>query len=255
MPLQVLSRQTHKDLRLVRPDQPWAFARTRMIAGLVAPELAEAGKSFPIAFSRNGDRVNVLCLLGLGDRNLFIDEQGRWIGAYIPAVLRAWPFSLVQQGEQRVIGLDDESDAFSRTEGDPLFDEAGEPSERLQKTVKFLQTFSDQEQVMTRAVTALDKAGLLVPWDLAVKRGDGSGLNISGLLQVDRAAFEALPDDAFLTLRREGALPLVYAHVFSQRNVSQLETLAKRREAAPAAAQATADMPQALYITDDYLKF
>ncbi len=257
MALHVLSRQTHKDLRLLRPAQPWAFARTRMIAGLVAPELAEAGKSLPIAFSRNGDRVNVLCLMGLGDQNLLINAQGDWIGSYIPAVLRAWPFALVQQGDQRIIGLDDESEAFSTVEGEPLFDEEGNPSERLQKTVKFLQTFSDQEQVMARAVNALDEAGLLVPWDLSVTRTDGTGLNIAGLLQVDRAAFEALPDEEFLKLRQNGALPLVYAHVFSQRNVAHLEILAKKRDAAatPVTSEADADLPQALYITDDYLKF
>jgi len=252
MSLQVLSRQSHKNLRLRAPAEPWAFARSRMIAGLVAPELPEAIKSMPVAFSLHEERANVVALLGLGAQNLFVGAKGEWLGPYIPAVLRAWPFALVKQGEQRVVGLDVQSEAVSETEGEPLFDANGEPGERLQKTVKFLQSFSDQEQVMARAVNAIQQAGLLVPWEFTARQGDGSSINVTGLHQVDRTAFEALSDEDFLTLRREGALPVIYAHVFSQRNTHQLEGLA-RRQAISAPAEPA--LPQALYITDDYLKF
>src|SRR5690606_15185613 len=209
MTLQVLSRQTHKDLSLSTPPEPWAFARPRMIAGLVGPELPEVMKSMPIAFSVHDDAVNVVALLGLGDHNLFVGSQGEWLGTYIPAVLRPWPFSLMQQEDHRVVGVDVDSTAVTEGEGKRLFDEAGEPSEWLSNTIRFLQSFSDQEQVMTRAVKAIQKVGLLTPWEFKATQSEGTQVKIAGLHQVDRKAFEALSDEDFITLRREGALPVV----------------------------------------------
>lgn len=257
MTLQVLSRQTHKDLSLSTPAEPWAFARGRMIAGLVAPELPEVMKSMPIAFSVHENSANVVALLGLGDQNLFVGGQGEWLGEYIPAVLRAWPFALVQQDEHRVVGLDADSAAVTHGTGKRLFDDEGEPSEWLARTIRFLQSFSDQELVMARAVSAIRQAGLLAPWEFKARQSEGNEVKITGLHQIDRKAFEALPDEDFLALRREGALPVVYAHIFSQRNVAVLENLARRHQPAKAAdaADAELDLPQALYITDDYLRF
>ncbi|GAA5235905.1 SapC family protein [Verticiella sediminum] len=259
MAIQVLSRQEHKNLRLKAPDQPYAFAAKRMLAGLVVPELAEVAKYMPIAFTHNKeqDQTHMVCLLGLGEDNLFVDPDGKWIGGYVPAVLRAWPFSLIRQGDKRVIGVERESPALLEGDvGTPLFLESGEPSPRLEKTIQFLQAFSDQEQVVARALAALQKAEVLVPWDLTVKRPEGS-LQINGLLQIDKAAYAALSDAAFLELRRAGALPLVYAHDFSLRNVATLETLAQRRaqieqREAPVNLDA---LPENLFESDDYLKF
>lgn len=258
MTLQVLSRQIHKDLSLSTPAEPWAFARGRMIAGLVAPELPEVMKSMPIAFSIHEDSATVVALLGLGEQNVFVGSRGEWLGEYIPAVLRAWPFALVQQDAHRVVGVDAESSAVTQGEGKRLFDEDGEPSEWLSKTIRFLQSFSDQEVVMARAVTAIREAGLLVPWEFKVKQSEGNEVNITGLHQVDRKAFEALPDETFLGLRREGSLPVIYAHIFSQRNVTTLESLARRQSPGKPVdhtKDAELDLPQALYITDDYLRF
>lgn len=254
MTLQALSRETHKGLRLRTPPGMWSFARERMIAGLVATELIDAIKTMPLAFTLHEQQTNLVALMGLGGQNLFIGPRGEWLGQYIPAALRAWPFGLMQQGERRVVALDVDCEAVSAEEGDVLFAENGEPSERLQKTVKFLQSFSDQEIVMSRALDAIRKAGLLAPWELTVTRGDGTPVNIGGLHQVDKQAFESLGDEAFLALRAAGALPVIYAHVFSQRNIAVLEELA-RRQSASAPADVESHLPQTLYITDDYLKF
>lgn len=254
MTLQALSRETHQNLRLRTPPEQWAFARGRMIAGLVAPELTEVIKSMPMAFTLQGEQANLVALMGLGEQNLFVGPAGQWLGPYIPAVLRAWPFALMKQGEQRVVAINADSDAFSTEEGELLFNENGEPGERLQRTVQFLQSFSDQEIVMGRAVEAIRQAGLLVPWELTVNPRGGTSVNLTGLYQVDRAAFEALDDESFLTLRKAGALPVVYAHVFSQRNVSVLEQLARRLPAAPAP-EAESALPAMPEFTDDYLKF
>src|SRR5690606_23707873 len=133
--------------------------------------------------------------------------------------------------------------AVSTEEGEPLFSESGEPGDRLQRTVQFLQSFSDQEIVMGRAVEAIREAGLLVPWELTVNPREGASVNLTGLFQSDRTAFEALEDEALLNLRRAGALPVEYAHVFSQRNVAVLEQLARRHPVLPPVDEAVPAMP------------
>lgn len=253
MTLEALSREKHRYLRLQAVDQPWAFASKLMTAGVVGAELPEVVRTMPAAFRLQDGKATMLALMGLGEQNLYVGEQGQWLGRYIPAVLRAWPFSLVTRGDQRVVVINTASPAVSRDTGDALFNDQGEPTERLQKILDFLQAVGDQELAMARAVAAIVEADLLVPWEFNVRNVEGKTKRITGLHQVDQKAFDALDDAAFLKLRRAGALPLIYGHWFSQRNVSELERL--QRERRHLSADGSPEPPQPLYITDEYLRF
>ena len=50
---------------------------------------------------------------------------------------------------------------------------------------------------------------------------------VEGLYRIDEAALNALPDDAFMPLRKTGALPLAYAQLLS---MNQLALLPKAAE-------------------------
>src|SRR5690606_10786581 len=251
MTLEALSREKHKNLHLQPIEEPWAFARELSTVGVVGAELPELVRVMPIAFRMQEGKANMLALMGLGKQNLFVSPQGTWLGTYIPAVLRAWPFSLIRQGEQRIVAINTDSPVLSTSNGEALFTDEGEPSERLKKTVEFLQAVGDQEIGMGRAVAAIVDANVLVPWEFEVRNAEGKKVKITGLHRVDHKAMETLDDEAFLKLRRSGALPLIYAHWFSQRNVSALERLAQQRPKSKADGDATPDLPQSLYITDE----
>ncbi len=255
MTLEALSREKHRDLRLRPVEHPWAFARTMVTAAVVGAELPELVRTMPIAFRQQEGRASMVALMGLGRENLCVGPQGEWLGRYIPAVLRAWPFALAPRGSEHVVVVNSDSPVLSRETGDPLFDAEGKPTERLQKILDFLKLVGDQDVVIARAVAAIADAGLFVPWDIELRNEVGKRVRVTGLHQVSREAFDALDDEAFLTLRRAGALPLIYGHWFSQRNISELERLmreqSKRREQPAAGGQEA----QPLYITDDYLKF
>lgn len=248
MTMQALSREDHGKLRLRPQAHPWGFARERMLVGLLAPELSDACREFPVAFTLNDDVPQLVALMGLGQRNLYVGAQGEWLSHYVPAMLRVWPFGVARQDNNRLVTIDADSPLLSETEGEPLFSETGEPQPRLQSVLKFLQTCSDHEQPTRRALAAIHDAGLLVPWEFQVKMPDGTRTRLTGLHQVDRAKFESLSDEAFATLRREGGLPVVYAHVFSQGVTAQLERLARLHANAPIA-------PQGLHSDPEYLSF
>lgn len=251
MSYQVLSRQSHQTLRLRATQQPWAFARDRAFVGVVGAELAEAVRSFPVAFRVQGEQAGMVGLLGFGQRNLFVDDSGRWQGSYIPAVLRAWPFALVRKDDQQVVVVDTDSDRVGEGEGDLLFNEQGEPGERLQKIIEFLRVMAQQEALTQRGVAAIRQLDLLQPWEPVVKKADGQPLRLQGLHQVDQKRFGELSDEDFLTLRREGGLPLIYAHGLSLRSLGLLEKLASKQPEAPIQPA----MPPTLDLSDDYLKF
>lgn len=256
MNYQVLSRQNHQNLRLRAPEQPWAFARERSFVALVAGELAEAIRIMPVAFRIQDDQVGMVGLMGFGQNNLFVDSKGNWVGQYIPAVLRTWPFALVRREEQQVVVVDVDSDRFSETEGEPLFGEDGQPAERLQKIVEFIKVMAQQEVVTQRGVASIRAAGVLEPWEPVVRRPNGEPLRLQGLHRVSEQALGKLSDEDFLTLRREGGLPLIYAHMLSLRSLPLLEQLARQQAQAQAQSQnANGGLPPTLDLTDDYLKF
>ncbi|MCK9510939.1 MAG: SapC family protein [Pigmentiphaga sp.] len=253
MSYQVLSRQTHQNLRLRTPAQHWSFARDRGFVGLVAAELGEAARTMPVVFRVQDDQAALVGLMGFGPNNLFVDANGRWQVPYIPGVLRAWPFALVPKDDQQVVVIERDSDFFDTEEGELLFDAQGEPGERLQKIVEFLRVMGQQEALTQRAVAAIRGLNLLVPWEPVVKRADGQSLRLQGLFMVDQKAFDELSDEDFLTLRREGGLPVVYAHSLSLRSIAVLEQLARRQ--AQTAAPTTVALPDGPEFTDEYLKF
>jgi hypothetical protein len=60
-------------------------------------EFEEAQRSFPIVFRRGDAGVQAFVLLGLDrDENLFLSGD-RWTSAYVPAIQRRGPFSIVRR--------------------------------------------------------------------------------------------------------------------------------------------------------------
>lgn len=253
MPLEALSSTAHRHLRHQSPSQPFAFARQTALAPLVAAEVAVALRSMPVAFGLNEGRVSLLGLMGLSsDENLFVDQQGQWRGNYIPAAFRAVPFGVVPRadgGEQTVV-IDPDGGYFSQTSGTPLFDEAGGPTEFLQKILGFLKSLHDNQAATDRALQAILAADLLTPWTVALTMPDGKPRTLTGLFQIDASRFDALDAAAVAALHQSGALTLIYAHLFSLSNVAALEKLAREREPLPILSDIKIGILQ-----DDYLKF
>lgn len=86
-----------------RHNHSYAFAADRAVIPLVAAELAKAALAFPIAFIGEGEALVPAAVLGLeSNRNLFVAEGGRWLGGYVPAALRGYPFVLgrTEDGQQ-----------------------------------------------------------------------------------------------------------------------------------------------------------
>src|SRR4051812_33910209 len=93
----LLDRDRHRRLR-VRPSNNFAFARKANSVYLAGIEFNEAMKEYAIVFTRAANnRMVPVAMLGLrAQENLFVDDEDRWEGRYVPAFVRRYPFVLAQ---------------------------------------------------------------------------------------------------------------------------------------------------------------
>lgn len=215
--------------RRLRPAAGYQFAATQTYARLLAHEMAVVLTNQPMAFVRSGNEFVPVAVQSLhAGRNLYVGPDGRWLAGYLPAVYRLHPFILGEQADgQLVLCVDEDSECLSDTEGEPLFDAEGRNTATLDAVVRQVQQFAGQQQVTTRACEGLARHQLLVPWEIQLRtEGVAEPATVQGLHRVDEAALHALPDDAFLELRRLGALQVAWCQLLSMRHLSLLQQLA-----------------------------
>ncbi|MGQ3355916.1 MAG: SapC family protein [Phreatobacter sp.] len=214
-----LNSADHRKFRMTALSQPLAFAATSHLIPAVVDEFPAAAREMAIVFVPAGRQFAPVFLCGMkAGENLFIDEAGRWTGTYVPAYLRRYPFMLGErQDADPVICIDGRYEGFGETEdGIRLFDDEGAPSEALQPIIKLVTDYAlaaRRTEALSERLAALD---LFKSISVDVSRGDGSqSASIHGLSIVDEEKLNALPDEAWLDLRRSGALGVIHAHLFS----------------------------------------
>lgn len=238
-----LSRAAHAGQRW-RRFKDYAFASGQMLVPLAGAELPHAAVAFPVAFARGETGYVPVALLGVkAGANLFIGPRGEWLGRYVPAGLRSQPFALGRDpGGRFVLCVDANSVLVNESEGEPFFDEKGEPSEPVRQVMEFMQVVEKGRAAAHVACEALARHNCFAPLAVPVKVPGAPDQRFEGLFQVDEAALGALPDEAFLELRKVGALPIAYSQLLSLQHMATLGQLAARRaleeakhSAAPAA--------------------
>jgi hypothetical protein len=171
--------------------------------------------------------------------SLFVASDGRWMGGYVPALLRSRPFALLTaQDGRKVLCVDEEAASVSprqdSRDAQPFFGANADLAPGLQQFMGFLSTVDTNREATAKACAVLDSHGVVVPWEIKLQVEKGTR-SVEGLYRVDEAALLALPDEAFLELRRAGALTLVYAQMIS---IAQMAALGQRASARLAALQA-----------------
>jgi hypothetical protein len=211
----------------------YAFAAGETLIPLVVAELAQAVPAMPLAFIQSGEGFQLVAVTALQPgTNLFVAPDGRWLGAYVPAALRGYPFRLVkpQDREESVLCIDEASGLVVEAgQGETFFDEDGQPGKTLRGVLELLSQVEQSRMATQGAVDALVAAGLVQPWPLSINQGE-QNVPVTGLYRIDEAALNALENEAFLALRRSGALPVAYAQLLSMNQLAVLQRLAQIQE-------------------------
>lgn len=235
-----LSRETHAGKRFI-PSNQYFHAAKDSVVRLVGAEFAKAATNMPIAFvpedtasdsNKNFFPVAVLSLQQ--EENLFVGPNGQWLGQYVPALFRRYPFILAQTDkdnpDQLTLAIDEDANRLTDSpEGLSLFEEDGELSEHLRGVLDFLQQLETNTRATSQACQYLVKHDLLVPWQIAVAQEDGTKTPVNGLYCVDEGKLDALSDEAFLELRHSRALVIAQMQMFSMQKLSIFNVLARTK--------------------------
>jgi hypothetical protein len=223
-----------------RPACDLRFAAALEAVSLAVGEIPSVAQSVPTAFWRSGARWHVIAVLSPGDgRNHFVTpDRFLWRGYQVPALLRAYPFRLQGAEDKLRLWLWPGVHAEPLGDGIEPFIVDGRHAPLVRQAISFLVAVQAEIDKAHAVLSCLDQAGALVAWTLP---GHARPLALGGqeVRVLDTAAFEALDDALFVSLRRMGALGWLQAHLHSQPLTREF---ARTGELASAGSVALADL-------------
>jgi hypothetical protein len=251
-----------------RKAESMAFATEQSAVPVLLDELPHLIPTLPLALIQHktddgSSRYELVALLSVTQKlNLFVAPNGRWLGGYIPAEFRGYPFRLIPEPSsgRHVLCFDKDSGQLSeqpQADGEAFFDAEGNLSPSMQKVMNFLKQCEHSRQLTQNAVDALTQHGLIMPWPIKLNAGEADTNEVNGVFRIDEAALRNLNGDALKALSDANALSLAYAQLLSQHRLqalSKLYDLHARAKAAQAALSET-DVEELFGAQDDTLKF
>ncbi len=218
--LEPLNRNLHANYKVRRLAGLDRVANVHAVP-VTTDEFAQVQRHYPIVFSA-GENPVPIALMGLNEGiNTVFDEQGvlREPNLYVPAYLRRFPFVLARlrpDSDELSLCFDPTSGGVGEfDEGEALFDGEG-PSEATKAILQFCEQFEQAGQRTQAFMAELQQKGLLMEGEVAIQpEGAEQPFIYRGFQMVDEEKFRNLRGDELRKLNENGALPLIFAHLFS----------------------------------------
>ncbi|MBL4580880.1 MAG: SapC family protein [Gammaproteobacteria bacterium] len=237
-----LQNDKHRKLKITESGD-YARYKDHHLIPIITQDFFTLGSEFPVVFVKDssGEQFVPVAIMGLREGQNLYCQNGEWKAQVVPIRFSNAPFSIVRvdaESDQLAVLIDEESSMLSETEGTPLFKENGEKSEYLENKVESLIKTAEQT-VQTEGICKIFKdKDLLVTQQLQLQhRADSPRYNIDGVYTIDEKKLNALSDEDFLDLRKQGMIPLIYAHLSS---LQQLRRISEMQYNADKAAETTA---------------
>ena len=218
--LEPLSSSIHPNYKLRAAESAPFLARTHAVP-ITIDEFVAAQRRYPIVFSSSETPVP-LALLGLNEGvNVFMDADGRLLAeTYVPAYIRRYPFMLARlrpDSDELSLCFDPGSGLVGDfEEGNPLFNEDGQPSPITEGILKFCEEFEISAQRTNDFVGELQKAELLIDGEFTLQFSDNEQpFTYRGFRMVSEEKLRDLRGDELRKMNQNGMLPLIMAHLFS----------------------------------------
>ena len=218
--VEFLNAESHGKLRY-QDQGDFSFAATANYVPLTAMEFGDAAPHTPIVFAGAGEGLEAVAITGRNrGENQQIGSDGKWrAGSYIPAYVRRYPFILISgpQPDLLSLGADLTATSFNQSGTGLAIYDNGAPSETAKRALQFCLAYQQAALATGQICRAMEAAGLLVERsaDFTLPQGNS---RVSGFKIVDEQAFNTLSDEAFLKLRKAGALPAINMHLLSMKS-------------------------------------
>ncbi|MCE7519423.1 SapC family protein [Vreelandella titanicae] len=217
-----ISRTQHVNKRFWS-RQGYFFSAEYHLAPILLEELASLVPHYVLGFIYQNEGYHPVAVLGFNECNLYLHRDGRWLGDYVPASLREYPFTLAKAETNKKVFCIERQHLTDDLSAEPLFGEKGNLANQVEQTLSFLKQSECNRHLTTAACQVLSEAGLIEPWPLQLTWGDKqASLHMQGLHCINQQALNQLGEGTLADLHRRGALPLAYAQLFSMSQVIQL---------------------------------
>ena len=237
-PINKAAHANHK----VKTVDNFNFASKFHIASVMVHEFVRAASVYPIVFleDKNQDEFRPVTLLSLdAGENLFVGEDGKWQASYVPAIIRRYPFALAKMPEQDnyTVCIDEDSEYVGTEDGQPLFNESGEPTEVIENVKRYLGELQQMEAFTKEFCNFLAENNLFTPLNMRV-RALAQVKNVTGCYVINEERLNNLSDNKFLDIKAKRYLAPIYSHLTS---LSQIERLALLKQDVKGTSEAEAD--------------
>jgi hypothetical protein len=238
----MLNNVAHKDLRVsVRYGAEYG---DNVGSVLVFPtEYADVQREYPIFFRKDpttGEFQSV-ALLGFDKtENLFLRDDGRWEGAYVPGVIARGPFLIGFQeqdagGELRkepVVHINLDDARVGKSDGHAVFMPQGGNTPFLDHIATILAGIREGIEVSKTMFAAFSELDLIEPVKLEVTPTPEETYSVIGLHTINQQKLAALDGAALERLNRAGLLMGAFLVMSSMNNVRRLIAIKQQRRRA-----------------------
>lgn len=220
-----VSSERHRDWSVKMGDD-YSFARTVNSLPLVAAEFQAAAQEYPIVFAGDDSAVFPSVILGMRDgENNLIGEDGSWVGTYVPAFLRRYPFVFARSEDKATftLCLDEEYAGFNKDGvGERMFDAEGNRTQFLETMLRFTREYQALFERTQTFCQRLKEHDLLEPGQARFNLPGGEFAALSGFYTINRDKLKALPADVLSEMARTDELEMCYVHMQSLNNITPL---------------------------------
>ena len=229
--LVLINKEKHKNLKLLAMEN-FSFANSLKFIPIVVSEAPVIGKDYPIVITA-GKNPSLGVVVALDGDNLSINREGKWYGAYVPAYLRKYPFSLGVSSDNpksSLMLIDMDSSLLSEEEGEALFDEEGKQSRLFQEKIELVSLYERDRKNSEKIIKIIIDANILESGEIVVGKGEEKKVLVKGFQAVSRAKLDALSEDIKKDWDALGVTNFIELHLKSLDKISNLFKLASQQQ-------------------------
>lgn len=217
-----------------RPFTHYGFAAQSTFIPISVSELLAINGVMPLAFAKHqNDEFQLVAIQGLShQQNLYVGRDGKWLGRYVPAMHRGYPFKLKPSEDAgKFVLCGDIASEWLHDPSEPddhrVFTAQGNLSPHVQEVATFLQNLQKDLQRTCSLVSQLNDANLIEPWPIqfsSPEASSGQQQQVKGLFRIKETQLRTTDPNTLTKLAQSGALSVAYAQLLSQGRLNDLIT-------------------------------
>ncbi len=211
----ILEEEKHKNLRLTLPSD-FSFLRKVVALPLGYSEIVAATMYYPVLFGIKESFIYPFAVLGVEEKNIFVNDEGQFIVDMIPKCAELYPFGVAKKGDDYLVVYDEKAED---SDGEPVFTEDGSFTPFFNQRKEELTNYAiDINQALEFAKNAYENGLLKFVEALKIDTKHGSLMLKDVLIANAVEAIPKLSPEKLYHFNVTGYLPILYATYFSVRN-------------------------------------